>query len=183
MVIFPRGSDRDRRGPGEDSARQGMRRVEAYGVKYDRAVKCLTKDRADLLAFHDCPANAGPPACRLRPDAGLHESVRRGLRGPTGATAPSSSVYLLVLIRNLLMHLAEKILLMQPLLSGGLPRHESSGAGLSMGCRYASRIRVPQITKKSALVTASPELRTANCTRAPTPVPSASKYRLPVPVS
>lgn len=30
--------------------------VEAYGVKYDRAVKCLTKDRADLLAFYDFPA-------------------------------------------------------------------------------------------------------------------------------
>ena len=30
--------------------------VEAYGVKYDRAVKCLEKDRADLLAFYDFPA-------------------------------------------------------------------------------------------------------------------------------
>jgi putative transposase len=30
--------------------------IEAYGVKYDRAVKCLTKDRADLLAFYDFPA-------------------------------------------------------------------------------------------------------------------------------
>ena len=30
--------------------------VEAYGVKYAPAVKCLTKDRADLLAFHDFPA-------------------------------------------------------------------------------------------------------------------------------
>ena len=30
--------------------------VEAYGVKYDRAVKCLSKDRADLLAFYDFPA-------------------------------------------------------------------------------------------------------------------------------
>ena len=30
--------------------------LEAYGVKYDRAVKCLTKDRADLLAFYDFPA-------------------------------------------------------------------------------------------------------------------------------
>ena len=29
--------------------------VEAYGVKYDRAVKCLTKDRADLLAFRWAP--------------------------------------------------------------------------------------------------------------------------------
>ncbi len=31
-----------------------------------------------------------------------------------------ASVYLLVFIRNLLVHLAEKILLMQPLLSGGI---------------------------------------------------------------
>ena len=30
--------------------------VEAYGVKYDLAVKCLTKDRADLLVFYDFPA-------------------------------------------------------------------------------------------------------------------------------
>ena len=29
---------------------------EVYGVKYAPAVKCLTKDRADLLAFHDFPA-------------------------------------------------------------------------------------------------------------------------------
>ncbi len=34
---------------------------------------------------------------------------------PSGATVPSSSVYLLVFIQNLLMHLAEKILLIQPL--------------------------------------------------------------------
>ena len=34
---------------------------------------------------------------------------------PSGATVPSSSVYLLGFIQNLLMHLAEKILLMQPL--------------------------------------------------------------------
>ena len=30
--------------------------IEAYGVKYDRAVKCLIKDRDDLLAFYDFPA-------------------------------------------------------------------------------------------------------------------------------
>ena len=30
--------------------------VEAYGVKYDRAVKCLIMARVDLLAFYDCPA-------------------------------------------------------------------------------------------------------------------------------
>ena len=30
--------------------------VEAYDVKCGRAVKCLTKDRADLLVFYDFPA-------------------------------------------------------------------------------------------------------------------------------
>ena len=30
--------------------------VQAYGVNYDRGVKCLAKDRADLLAFYDFPA-------------------------------------------------------------------------------------------------------------------------------
>ena len=30
--------------------------IEAYRVKYDRAVTCLTMDRADLLAFYDFPA-------------------------------------------------------------------------------------------------------------------------------
>ena len=30
--------------------------IEVCGVKYDRAVKCLVKDRADPLAFYDVPA-------------------------------------------------------------------------------------------------------------------------------
>src|SRR5674536_216361 len=30
--------------------------VESYGVKYDKAVECLTKDREALLAFYDFPA-------------------------------------------------------------------------------------------------------------------------------
>ena len=30
--------------------------VETYGVKYDKAVACLTKDRDALLAFYDFPA-------------------------------------------------------------------------------------------------------------------------------
>jgi len=50
--------------------------VEAYGVKYGRAVKCLTKDRTDLLAFYDFPAEhwkhirtSNPPLsdCRQSP--------------------------------------------------------------------------------------------------------------------
>jgi putative transposase len=30
--------------------------VETWGVKYDKAVECLTKDRDALLAFYDFPA-------------------------------------------------------------------------------------------------------------------------------
>ena len=30
--------------------------IETYGVKYDKAVECLTKDRQALLAFYDFPA-------------------------------------------------------------------------------------------------------------------------------
>jgi transposase-like protein len=30
--------------------------IETYGVKYDKAVECLTKDREALLAFYDFPA-------------------------------------------------------------------------------------------------------------------------------
>jgi transposase-like protein len=30
--------------------------IESYGVKYDKAVECLTKDREALFAFYDFPA-------------------------------------------------------------------------------------------------------------------------------
>ena len=30
--------------------------IETYGVKYEKAVECLTKDRDALLAFYDFPA-------------------------------------------------------------------------------------------------------------------------------
>lgn len=30
--------------------------VSTYGAKYDKAVECLTKDRAEMLAFYDFPA-------------------------------------------------------------------------------------------------------------------------------
>ena len=29
--------------------------IECYGVKYDKAVECLSKDREPLLAFYDFP--------------------------------------------------------------------------------------------------------------------------------
>jgi transposase-like protein len=30
--------------------------IESYGVKYEKAVECLSKDRGSLLAFYDFPA-------------------------------------------------------------------------------------------------------------------------------
>jgi putative transposase len=30
--------------------------IETWGVKYDKAVECLVKDREALLAFYDFPA-------------------------------------------------------------------------------------------------------------------------------
>jgi putative transposase len=36
--------------------------IETWGVKYDKAVECLIKDRDPLLAFYDFPA---PPKASL----------------------------------------------------------------------------------------------------------------------
>jgi hypothetical protein len=33
--------------------------VETWGVKYDKAVECLIKDRDALLGFYDFPASTG----------------------------------------------------------------------------------------------------------------------------
>lgn len=40
-----------------EKAEQAMDRfIAQYGAKYDRAKECLVKDRAELLAFYDFPA-------------------------------------------------------------------------------------------------------------------------------
>tara|TARA_R110002124_G_scaffold211577_1_gene377826 strand:+ start:439 stop:729 length:291 start_codon:yes stop_codon:yes gene_type:complete len=49
------------------------------------------------------------------------------LQSPAGQRMICASVYLLVFIQNLLMHLAEKILLIQPLTFGGDYRHRIVG--------------------------------------------------------
>jgi hypothetical protein len=38
--------------------------IETYGVKYEKAVECLTKDREALLAFYDFPADY--PGCKVQ---------------------------------------------------------------------------------------------------------------------
>ena len=50
--------------------------IEAYGVKYAKscskwcAVKCLTKGHADMLAFHDFPAQHGKHIRTTNPPSG-----------------------------------------------------------------------------------------------------------------
>ena len=62
--------------------------IETYGVKYERAVAKLAKDRDELLAFHDFPAEtsrpsigstSGPPTrskASLQPYVTEHEKPR-----------------------------------------------------------------------------------------------------------
>jgi transposase-like protein len=45
-----------RAGSREDADKAVDRFVAKYGAKYDRATACLTKDRTELLAFYDFPA-------------------------------------------------------------------------------------------------------------------------------
>lgn len=40
----------------EDAIKEFDRFIEVYGVKWPRAIACLEKDRAELLAFYDFPA-------------------------------------------------------------------------------------------------------------------------------
>ena len=40
----------------EEAEKAVDRFISKYGAKYDRATKCLTKDRQQLLAFYDFPA-------------------------------------------------------------------------------------------------------------------------------
>ena len=59
--------------------------VEAYGVKYDRAVKCLTKDRADLLAFYDFPAEHWKHIRTTNPIESTFATVRHRTTKTNGA--------------------------------------------------------------------------------------------------
>ncbi len=69
--------------------------VETYGVKYEKAVGKLVKDRDELLAFHDFPAEhwkhirtTNPPLgdCRQSPAGQRIESVFSTVRNRTRKT-------------------------------------------------------------------------------------------------
>jgi putative transposase len=50
--------------------------VELYGVKYDKAVACLQKDRDILLAFYDFPAEHGKHLRTTNPIESTFATVR-----------------------------------------------------------------------------------------------------------
>ena len=68
--------------------------AEAYGVKYYRAVRCRTKDRADRLAFCDFPAEHWKPIRTSNPIASTFATVRHRTTKTKGClsrqTAPAT---------------------------------------------------------------------------------------------
>jgi transposase-like protein len=50
--------------------------IEAYGVKYEKAVECLAKDRAALLAFYNFPAEHWPHLRTTNPIESAFATVR-----------------------------------------------------------------------------------------------------------
>ncbi len=55
--------------------------IECYGVKYDKAVECLSKDREPLLAFYDFPAEHWEASTHVKPDR-EHVRDRSASNGP-----------------------------------------------------------------------------------------------------
>ena len=58
--------------------------VETYGVKYERAVKKLTKDRDQLLAFYDFPAEHWKHIRTTKPIESIFSTVRNRTRKTRG---------------------------------------------------------------------------------------------------
>ena len=65
--------------------------VEAYGEKNDRAVKSLTKDRTDLLAFYDFPAEHWKRSRTTNPIESTFAALWPGLGAGTGRYQPARS--------------------------------------------------------------------------------------------
>ena len=51
--------------------------IETYGIKYEKAVECLTKDRDTLFAFYDFPAEHWQHLLTTNPIESRFATVRR----------------------------------------------------------------------------------------------------------
>lgn len=65
--------------------------VEKYGTKYPRAVECLIKDRAALLAFYDFPAEHWDHLRTTNPIESVFATVRHRTVRTKGALSPTTA--------------------------------------------------------------------------------------------
>ena len=65
--------------------------VEKYGAKYPRAVECLIKDRAALLAFYDFPAEHWDHLRTTNPIESVFATVRHRTVRTKGALSPTTA--------------------------------------------------------------------------------------------
>jgi len=66
--------------------------VETYGVKYERAVKKLTKDRDVLLTFYDFPAEHWKHIRTTNPIESVFASVRNRTRKTKGCLSRKTAL-------------------------------------------------------------------------------------------
>jgi transposase-like protein len=74
--------------------------VEKYGVKYDKAVECLTKDRETMLAFYDFPAEHWDHLRTTNPIESVFATVRHRTvrtKGSLSSTTAKLMVFKLVI--------------------------------------------------------------------------------------
>lgn len=65
--------------------------MEKYGVKYDRAVECLIKDRSTMLAFYDFPAEHWSHLRTSNPIESVFATVRHLAVRTKGALSPHTA--------------------------------------------------------------------------------------------
>jgi transposase-like protein len=70
--------------------------VETYGVKYDRAVKKLTKDRYVLLTFYDFPAEHWKHIRTANPIESVFATVRNRTRKTKGCLSRKTALSMMV---------------------------------------------------------------------------------------
>ena len=79
--------------------------VEAYRVKYAPAVTCLTKDRADLLAFYDFPAEHWKHIRTTNPMIRTDPTVRHRTTKTKGCLSRQTA---LAMTHQLVLHAKQK---------------------------------------------------------------------------
>ena len=83
----------------EDATKAFDRFIEVYGIKWPRAAECLVKDRAELLAFYDFPAEHWQHLRTSNPIESTFATVRHRTkitRGPGSRAAGLAMAFKLI---------------------------------------------------------------------------------------